>query len=206
MFDVTRYRRFIQYRAKHQPHPVTDGFWRGAWNRSFTSTAIHKIRKLHRSVKLPGIRITGAVRLPGGQTVNEYFGHPASPLSADELDALREAARTFAAGFQLCSSRGARLLVVFVPEKFRVLQSFCRFPEQSLCRNWVVNDLPGRLRESMKAAAPQIEYLDLTPVLMEAVRRGTIPYENDDSHWNADGERIAAEAVHRYLSANQLID
>jgi hypothetical protein len=45
-----------------------------------------------------------------------------------------------------------------------------------------------------------IGYLDLTPMLVAAAKRGVISYYTDDSHWSPEGHQIAAEAIGQYLS------
>lgn len=178
------------------PQPA---FLRAAWDRSFTANVIHKLRPVKTRPKWPGELIEGIVQMPGGKTSNQYFGYEADSLSPEQIDALDKSVRAFAEGYRLCRSQGARLLVVFIPDKFRVFQPFCRFPERSRCRAWTLSDLPARMAQSLQATAPGLEFLDLTPALTDGVKNGIVPYYPDDSHWNPDGARIGAEAIHRFL-------
>jgi lysophospholipase L1-like esterase len=90
-------------------------------------------------------------------------------------------------------------VIAFIPEKFRVFQPFCRFPPESECRSWVVNDLPDRLRDIVRSISADIRFLDLTSYLQDGVKKGVLPYYPDDSHWSEEGHRFAAEAIHEYL-------
>jgi hypothetical protein len=73
------------------------------------------------------------------------------------------------------------------------------FPAKSECRNWVLTDLPERLREAVGPLSAEVGYRDLTPDLVSAFKKGDFPYFTDDDHWSPSGNRIAAEAINRYL-------
>jgi lysophospholipase L1-like esterase len=51
------------------------------------------------------------------------------------------------------------------------------------------------------AAREGIAVLDLTTPLESALARGESPYFADDTHWNAVGHRVAAEAIAADLRA-----
>lgn len=89
-------------------------------------------------------------------------------------------------------------IFVFVREKFRVLEPFCEFPQESECCNWPVNDMPERVQNAVQPVSPDIGYLDLTPCLAEAMKRGEVPYYPDDLNWSPAGHKIAAEAISDY--------
>jgi len=57
-----------------------------------------------------------------------------------------------------------------------------------------------RLENAAASISPDIGYLDLTPRLVDAVKKGTLPYYPDDEHWSPEGHRIAADAVNEYLA------
>ena len=170
--------------------------------RSFTTQALRLIK--HRffatDQKPPGVRRAGVVQSEG-ETMTMYFLNPSGPLTEADISAFDETARIIADGYNLCAARGARLVFVFVPDKFRVFHDFCTFPEGSECRRWAVNDLPERMRKAVTSIAPDIGYIDLTASLADAVRRGQVPYYPDDMHWSPEGHRIAAEAINGYLSS-----
>jgi hypothetical protein len=103
--------------------------------------------------------------------------------------------------YDLSAAHGARFIFVFIPDKFRALHEFCQFPAESACRNWTVNDLPERMRETIGSIASDIGFLDLTPKLAAAVKGGATPYYPDDEHWEPAGHRIAAEAINSYMGS-----
>jgi len=135
-----------------------------------------------------------------GKSRTIYFIYRSGPFTKDDLSALDETALTLATAQQLCAAQGARLVFVFVPEKFRVFHTFCQFPQKSECRNWVLNDMPERLRGAIASVSSEIGYLDLTPNLVDSVKKEVLPYYADDEHWSPEGHQIAAEAINHYLS------
>jgi hypothetical protein len=138
-----------------------------------------------------------------GYNVSMYFLSRAGPLTAKDLSAIDETAHILAEANKLSREQGARLVFVFAPDKFRVFHEFCSFPEASECRNWAVNDLPERLRKAVASIAPDIGYVDLTPNLVDAVKRGEVPYYPDDAHWSPEGHKIAADAINNYFLSMQ---
>jgi hypothetical protein len=116
------------------------------------------------------------------------------------MEGLEETRRAVAAAHQLAAAQGARFVFVYVPEKFRAFRDFCQFPPQSECRQWVLSGLPQLMRTTITGISPDIGYLDLTPYMVDAVKRGVAPYYTDDGHWSPEGHRVAAEAIHQYLA------
>ena len=127
--------------------------------------------------------------------VKMYFLHPGLALDATQIAALNRSIEVLKTANQLCASQGARLAVVFIPDQFRVFHSFVATPSDSELRKWVVNDTPNLLEQGLKADSPPIEFLDLTPAMQDAVKKGVVPYFTDDNHWNPAGQRIAARAI-----------
>jgi hypothetical protein len=183
-------------RVMHDPPDFLHAFWA----RSFTK--IMYFRLFHGS-KSPGIKCAGILETPDSKRVTIYFPKKAQPLSKQDLSAIDETTHILAEANDLCATHGARLIVVFVPEKFRVFQPVCRFPQQSDCRNWAPNDLPERFERAVRSISSEIGYLDLTPSLVDAARKGAVPYYPDDDHWSPEGHKIAAEAINGYLSSRQ---
>jgi lysophospholipase L1-like esterase len=119
---------------------------------------------------------------------------------------------------EACRRAGARFVVMFIPSKCQVYLPLLRraWPARELRRSlafslpddpWGVdvdrlarnrlaqNDLVGSFcrREG-------IAFLDLTPALERAAATGENVYFPDDSHWNARGHQLAAEALARSLA------
>lgn len=181
-----------------------EGFWTSFYQRSFTRTA-YKTFLLLFGHKRDGVTRSGVVERSNGNHVTMYFLAPAAPLSARDLSALDETVHIVTEAYQLSQAQKARLVFVFAPDKFRVFHDFCSFLEASECRNWVINDLPQRMRKAITSIAPDIDYVDLTPNLVDAVKQGQVPYYPDDAHWSPEGHEIAADTINKYLSTQRQI-
>src|SRR5262249_37521555 len=96
---------------------------------------------------------------------------------------------TLAPGLDLCRPSGARLVVFYVPMKFRVYGDSCTFPPGSRCRTWHPWDLESLVAALCKDAG--LEFVSLTDPLRQAAMRGELVYLTDDSHWNAAGQAVA---------------
>jgi hypothetical protein len=189
--DVITYRNAI-----HSPL----NFWRGFYQRSFTRNALKEVkRRLFAAPRPSGVRLAGVIDTPDGKKVKEYFAYNCPSLSGENIGALDETLQTIATAHNICAAKGAQFIFVFVPTKFRVFRDFCQFPQESECRNWVVNDLPERLEKGVRSVSAEIGYLDLTPFLMQAVKEGEFPYYQDDDHWTPEGHKVAAQAINNYL-------
>lgn len=178
------------------------GWWHSFYMRSFTRTAYKTLFLLFGS-KPAGIKRSGVVEASNGDKVSMYFLSPAARLTARDFGAIDETTHILAEANKLSRAQGARLVFVFAPDKFRVFHDFCSFPEASECRNWAVNDLPERLRKAVTSISPDIGYVDLTPNLVDAVKRGEVPYYPDDAHWSPEGHKIAADAINNYFLSIQ---
>src|SRR5262249_23800225 len=104
-------------------------------------------------------------------------------------------------GRDLAAQQGTRLLLVFVPTKFRVYGDYCRFPPGSPCRSWH----PWRLPEDVASFCRRegIALLDLTDPRRTAAAEGKLLYAAEDSHWNAEGHRFVASLLARDWSTKE---
>ena len=185
----------IAYReiAAHPPGP-----WNFFLERSFTRFAARTLEGLFAPRRPPGI-----VRSGEFAAQNVYFSTPAAKLSPQESAAMEATARMVGAAHQRAAAQGARVVFVFIPDKFRVLRDFCRFPGPSECRNWALSDTPALMRNSLRSVSGDIDFLDLTPDLQDLAKRGVLPYYTDDVHFSPEGHEAAAAAIHRFLEAGQ---
>jgi hypothetical protein len=192
--DAEQYAGYV-----HRP----PGWWSLFWGRSFTQSFLKRIDHL---TLPPGVRASGIVRAPNSEKSTTYFFDRLSAFSAvrlnpEHLRALEETRNALAEARDICAANGCRLVVVFIPTAFRALQPACRFPRESACRNWVLNDLPERFRRTVESLSREIGYIELTPEFTAAVRGGAAPYYRDDAHWTEQGHAMAAEIVNDYLSS-----
>ncbi|MFY9345620.1 MAG: hypothetical protein WAT39_24225 [Planctomycetota bacterium] len=116
-------------------------------------------------------------------------------------DVQRSFARCFDAIDYLRQAWGQRLVLVLIPDEFQV--------EDELWRTLLANksdaadhDRDGPQRRIVEHCAEAgIAVLDLLPILREHRRAGgPRAYHLRDTHWNATGNRIAGEALGRWLA------
>jgi hypothetical protein len=169
--------------------------------RSFTRNALYALRRF------VGKGATGTLAYPsglfqasGGQAVRMYFEYKSHRLSPKEEAALKEVRGVLAEAGHLCRRQGARFLVVFVPSKDRVYLDHTRFAAGAEPLRWDKNDLPGRLASIVRQAAPEGEFLDLTPAFRARAAKGEVLYFPQDSHWSPLGHTAAADAIAARLS------
>lgn len=178
-------------------------FWLAFLDRSFTKNALEQLRP--RTKLQPAAKGRGVLHNAKG-TEDTYFTFAdtfsAEPLPRTSFPGWQETIGSVQTAADLCAALGCRLVFVYAPDKFRALQDFCTFPADSEWRNRKLNDMPARMKAAIESISPAVEYLDLTPALKDDIRSGPIPYATDDSHWNAEGYRVAANAVADYLSTH----
>jgi hypothetical protein len=185
----------------HRVKQIQQDFWDAFYLRSFTRNSVHQVKSLWLPPARPlGITRSAFFQTSDGREITIYFGTPTETLSEQNMSALGETVSTLASAYRLCVTERVRFIFVFVPTKFRVLRGYCKFPQQSECRTWGVNDLPARLQQAAASISPDIGYVDLTPNLVDTVRRGELPYYPDDPHWSPVGHKIVAETINEYLS------
>ena len=197
-FEGNDLKDVVDYRRARQMHL---DFWHTFYLRSFTRNSVQEIKKLLFAPAKPlGVEPSALFQTSGGGEITIYFGSPSAALSEQDISALYETISTLSAAYKLCAAQNARLIFVFVPTKFRVFRDYCQLPQRSECRNWVVNDLPKRLRNAMASISPDLGFVDLTANFAAAVRGGQMPYYSDDPHLSPEGHKIAAEAINEVLS------
>lgn len=146
----------------------------------------------------------GACRLRAGEgnrAETVYFDSPACPSRREESASLDTLLGTLLQARDLAADRGAQLVVVYVPGKFRVLRDVCQFAPDSYANEWQLSDLPTRA--DAWCAAQGIPFINLTADLSAAAQQGQLVYFPDDQHWNGEGIRIAADTIGRYLETSR---
>ncbi len=93
---------------------------------------------------------------------------------------------------------GGRYAVVLMPSKYRVLHALCRWPEESPLRQPSPHLSP--LADAIRSWASEggCPLIDLTEPMQQSARAGAIPYFAADTHPNAIGHALAANAVLRW--------
>jgi hypothetical protein len=173
------------------------------WMRSLTRNLLLVSRKAAQGCVPHSdyLRLRGRFQDREGKETVLYFWEKLGELKPTDrlrLDRLRS---ILAEAYDLSRQRGIRLVVAFAPVKHRVHQGLQNFePLTEEMKEWPLNDLPNEVARMLKALTPDIEFLDLTLPLREAAAQGVLTYLPDDTHWTADGQRVAAEAIHHLLA------
>ena len=81
-------------------------------------------------------------------------------------------------------SRGIRFIFLPIPDKETIFYEFLGTPRPIFLRQLV-----DRLKQL------GVETVDTQPAFEKAFQEGVLPYRNDDTHWNADGVKIAAGLI-----------
>ena len=138
-----------------------------------------------------------------GSGVQHGEGAPTPPReSAPELQLVRS---LLAEANASCRQNGSKLVVLFIPSRFRVYRDVCTFEPGSPCRSWPVDDLPPALASMVAAVSPDVAFLDLTPRFQADARDGELLYLPDDMHWSAEGHRRAAETLAAFLRSDPIL-
>lgn len=171
------------------------------WQRSLTRNTLEGVARLYRGCVPDPLLVKQHIKVQvNGNVRPVYVLDAMQTVSPKEEEALRQLKAILSEVYQLCREHGMRLVVVFAPQEYRVYHGLPQVVARSEeVEHWHVNTLPGRLSEISLAIAPDIQYLDLTPVLRQEAAKGTAVFFWDDTHWTAAGHRVAAEAVSHTL-------
>lgn len=165
--------------------------WR---QRSFAGNLIRLFRRWSDPLVPNRAPYVGFLPAPSHDRRPIYFANYASVPWSDWLNGLWGQTRNrLEEGDRFCRERGIRLLVCYVPIKFRVYHRSVEFPAGSPCRNWKVWSLPKDFADFCRSA--EIPFLDLTEPLESAVKAGSMPYARTDSHWSPEGHRLVANLL-----------
>ena len=101
------------------------------------------------------------VRSPGGLTTPMYFAAGIPSLSPNNLKLLDKTVDVLAEADALAHQAGSKLIVAFVPTKFRTYRRVLEIPQDSDLQEWSVNELPEVLRRMLARRVPEAGYLRL---------------------------------------------
>jgi hypothetical protein len=121
------------------------------------------------------------------RTPGDLHAHPNHPALRRVLARMR----------RLAAARGIGVAIIAIPSKAEVYSWLLEGREP-----WSARSEPTAFAAVLSSAAGEegFRFLDLEPRLAEAARRlyelhGKSLWWRDDTHWNAEGHRVAAEAV-----------
>ena len=179
-----------------------NGRWSDFWFRSLTRNVVATyFRYGSTCVPNPHIARYRAEFKDQENIITPVFFSPSEILSPS-VPSLRRAVAPIVEAAKLCRDRHIRFIVAYVPEKYRVYHDLSNVAlSTEEVRSWTVDDLPARFERLLSELSPDIEYVDLTPALKAASRKGIATYLPDDTHWSANGHRVVANEFNRVLMA-----
>ena len=180
--------------APNPPEPASLR-WRSFVKGSFAANAFMQLREMSDWLVPNSVDSFGWFRERRGAVHRLYFYdfYATRILGPYERDRFETTKATFRRGSELCRARGIRLVVFYVPMKFRVYRDFCTFPVGSPCVRWHPWDLEAEFAEFCRKAG--IEFVSVTEPMHRAAAAGDLLYAPEDSHWNAAGHVFVARQV-----------
>ena len=177
--------------------------WRGFVDRSFTRNAFLEVREMTDWLVPNGIDSFGWFQEAGGPVHRFYFYdfYATRTFGAYEQWRFERTRAAFRRGLEIAREHNIRLVVFYVPIKFRVYRDFCSFPAGSPCLEWLPWDLETRFAAFCREAG--IEFVSLIDPLRRGASAGELIYAPGDSHWNADGQLFVAKQIKSVWASSQ---
>jgi len=108
---------------------------------------------------------------------------------------------------KLARDRGVKVAIMLSPSEAMVYDAVrqATAARYHLDADRIEPDLPDRLaRRVVAMVAPDVPVLDLLPIFRCAAARGDKEYNVSETHWNVDGNRLAGQALARFLAQTWL--
>jgi len=182
----------LGYYQSAQQDPGLQGFDRWSQNATYSPLAnISRdvVGRLYDGRLLPNPYAVNVVRkrLPDGRPILFQLD--------DVLDASPEGPRLWAKYFRVLQKelrqQNFQLIVILVPSKYTVYQPLIKD---------AVPTNKSEAFDELKKDLPGVPVVNTTPALRKAaadgLEHGNLLYWPDDTHWNADGVRVAADQIH----------
>ncbi|MBA3753041.1 MAG: hypothetical protein H0X01_02640 [Nitrospira sp.] len=176
------------------------------WMRSLTRNLLVLSRKVtetcvpHRTF----LQFRGTFQGADGKQAELFFWEKPTLLKPTDRLRLERLRSILTEAHELCREQGIRFIVAFAPVSYRVHQGLTNFePSTAEMQAWPLNDMPDIVEPILREISSDIEFLDLTRPLREAAATGVLTYLPDDTHWTADGQRVAGEALHQHVTGTR---
>ena len=198
LYDDQTYENALAHLRAHGTLTTTGHRWTLAWRgfryASFTNTAFRLLRRIADPLVPNAVSSVGWFDAADARVQRLYFYPDAALRWGDfERERFEKTKAAFLRGRELCAAHGIRLLVVFIPTKFRVYADFCRFPPGSPCLSWHPWRLPEEFAQFCRERG--IASFDLTDAMRQAAASGKLLYVPEDSHWSVEGHRFVAKLL-----------
>ena len=177
--------------------------WRG---RSLTYQLFNQFRQRD----LNPWPFTGYFRLADGrEEMIRFLSSPGLGAPARGNPAWESFSRLLAEAASLCSSNGIQLLVVHIPDKFRVLGPRTRFALEIAAASAQLAGVPpetalGACLQEF-CAAQQINFVDATAALQQEANAGQLVYQAFDTHLAPLGHQTVADLIATALKKSELL-
>jgi hypothetical protein len=175
------------------------------WMRSLTRNLLVLSKKLAQGC-MPHedyLKFRGTFQEASGKQTEMFFWENPTPLKTTDRLRLERFRLIVKEAHELCRQRGIHLVVAFAPVSYRVHHGLKNFePATPEMRAWRPNDLPDEVALGIRAISQSIDFVDLTHSLRAAAAAGILTYLPDDTHWTAEGQRVAGQALHQQVLAS----
>lgn len=149
------------------------------------------------------LKFRGMFQEASGKQTEMFFGEKPAPLKPTDHLRLERFRLIATEAHELCRQRGIHLVMAFAPVSYRVHHGLKNFePSTPEMRAWLPNDLPEEVASVLRAISPTVDFVDLTHSLRAAAAAGILTYLPDDTHWTAEGQRAAGQALHQQVLAS----
>ena len=148
-----------------------------------------------------GLRRFGLLQVPPEMRgERKWFAYEQKPFAPSDEACIDGSLEIFDKARRICAERGVRFMLVLVPIAYRVYHDLCTFPPDSDIHDWILTDVPDRLRDWSENAG--VEFIDLAPPLREAAQTKLV-FFLDDGHWNEHGHAVAADVIAERIKASE---
>ena len=143
---------------------------------------------------------TGSFRLADDrEEMVRFLSSPGLGAPARGHEAWESFTRPLAAAAALCRSNNIQLLLVHIPDKFRVLGPRTRFAPEIAAASAQLAGVPpenamGAVLQEF-CAAQQIRFVDATDALQAQSNAGRLVYQTFDTHLSPAGHRVMADLI-----------
>ncbi len=188
-----------------QTAPEVSHWYDDYWMRSLTRNLLVLSKQVARGCvpQKTFLDFRGKFQAADGKHIELFFWEKPAPLKATDRLRLERFRSIVAEAHELCRQQGIRFIVAFAPVSYRVHQGLANFePSTPEMQSWPLNQLPDEIQSILRGISPDLEFVDLTTSLRAAAAAGILTYLPDDTHWTAEGQRVAGQALHRPVIAS----